>query len=293
MKLLQFVFLLIRRGSLFVKPIDFEAKRKTLVASLPISDSIVDPAKERKHRSRFWKIPGLYSIMASISYFRGRNEMNRMYYVSGSHRVVYVRILKAAGTSVLTGFLRLMDNNLKAVTLTDEQVDALGYYFVKREIPESAHDFERFAIVRDPYQRIVSVYLDLFDPSSPIFSYSAYWFGILDRAMSFKDFVKVISKIPISLLGPHFSPQDYILKELPDVKVFRLEDDTEELTEFLHRYGIELQHRNKHKVEYDYRSYYDSEIFALVSSIYQGDVERFGYVNEKRDLANIIKQPLS
>jgi hypothetical protein len=293
MKLLQFLFLLIRRGSLFQEPVDFEAKRKTVVATLPVSDSVVRPATENKSRSRLWKIPGLYTIMAGMSYFRDRHSMNKMYYVSDSHRVVYVRILKAAGTSVLTGFLKLMDNNLKTVSLTDEQVDALGYYFVKKEIPASARSFERFAIVRDPYQRIVSVYLDLFDPSSPVFSYSAYWFGILHRTMSFKDFVKVISKIPISLLGPHFSPQHYILKDLPEVKVFRLEDDGNELTEFLHRYCIELQHRNKHKAGYDYRSYYDSETFDLVSSVYQGDVERFGYVNEKRDLANIIKQPLS
>ena len=159
---------------------------------------------------------------------------------------------------------------------------------MKKEIPESAGGFEQFAIVRDPYQRIVSVYLDLFDPSSPIFSYSAYWFGILDRAMSFKDFVKVISKIPISLLGPHFSPQHYILKDLSDVKVFRLEDDSKELAEFLHRYGIELQHRNKHKVEYDYRSYYDKETFAIVNRMYREDVDRFGFLIEEKSLRTVL-----
>ncbi|HEX6891488.1 MAG TPA: sulfotransferase family 2 domain-containing protein, partial [Chryseolinea sp.] len=237
MKLLQFFFLLIRKGSLFVEPIDFEAKRKTLVASLPVREGVITPSTERNSRSDLWRIRGLYSIMAVMSYFRDRREMNRMYYISTSHRVVYVRILKAAGTSVLTGFLRLMDNNLKTVSLTDEQVDALGYYFVKKEIPDTAHNFDRFTIVRDPYQRIVSVYLDLFDPSSPVFSYSAYWFGILDREMSFKDFVKVISKIPISFLGPHFSPQSYILKDVSAIKVFRLEYDSKELTEFLRRYG--------------------------------------------------------
>ncbi|HMG91080.1 MAG TPA: sulfotransferase family 2 domain-containing protein [Chryseolinea sp.] len=288
MKLLRFVFLLIRRGSLFQEPIDFEAKRKTLVASLPISKVVVTPVIEGTTRSRLWKIPGLYTIMASISYFRDRHKMNRMYYVSGSHRVVYVRILKAAGTSVLTGFLRLMDNNLKTVSLTDEQVDALGYYFVKNEIPDSARSFERFAIVRDPYQRIVSVYLDLFDPSSSVFSYSAYWFGILDRAMSFKEFVRVISKVPISLLGPHFSPQYYILKELPDIKVFRIERDKTELTDLLARHDIVMGHRNKHGSDYDYRTYYDRETFELVKELYAGDVTRFGYMDEEDNLRKAI-----
>ena len=107
--------------------------------------------------------------------------MNTMYYVADGHKAVYVRILKAAGTSVLTEFLKLMDSQLIGKRLSEEQVDALGYYFLKRSLPESAAGYEKFAIVRNPFQRIVSVYLDLFDSSNPLFSYSAYWFGILDQ----------------------------------------------------------------------------------------------------------------
>lgn len=289
MKLLQFIFLLVRRGSLFQEPIDFEANRRALLASVPLSDPIVIPVPDGKRRSRLRRIPGLYTIMANLSYFKDRHEMNKMYYVSHIHGVVYVRILKAAGTSVLTGFLHLMDSKLKAASLSDEQVDALGYYFVKRELPDSSRNFERFAIVRDPYQRLVSVYLDLFDPASQVFSYSAYWFGILDRSMSFKEVVKVISKVPTSLLGPHFSPQSGILKDLPDVRLFRLEKDMKALTAFLYRYGIEFQHRNKHKSEYNYRSYYDNETFELVSSIYHEDVDRFGYQTDQDDLKKALR----
>ena len=290
MKLLQFIFLLIRRGSLFQEPIDFEANRRALLASVPLSDPIVIPAPDGKRRSLVRRIPGLYTIIANLSYFMDRHEMNKMYYISHIHGVVYVRILKAAGTSVLTGFLRLMDSKLKAGSLSDEQVDALGYYFVKRELPDSSRNFERFAIVRDPYQRLVSVYLDLFDSASQVFSYSAYWFGILDPSMSFKEVVKVISKVPTSLLGPHFSPQSGILKDLPDVRLFRLEKDKKVLTDFLGRYGIEFQHRNKHKSEYDYRSYYDNETFELVSSIYHEDVDRFGYAIEEDNLRKALRK---
>ena len=281
MKLLQFIFLLIRRGSLNQKPVDFESNRKALINSLHLGDNAPLVA-ERPGLRRLWKIPGLYSIMASLSYFRDRHKMNKMYYVADSHKVIYVRILKAGGTSVLAEFAKLMNNKLIDKVLSDEQVDALGYYLRTSNLPEGG--YKKFAIVRDPYQRIVSVYLDLFDQTSPVFSYAPYWFGILDRNMSFKDFINVIAEIPTYLLGPHFSPQHWILKEMSDVKVFRIERDKKELTEFLHEYGIELQHRNKNKTAYDYQAYYDTETFELVRKLYAGDVERFGYGVEEANL---------
>lgn len=275
MKLLQFIFLLIRRGSLNQKPVDFESRRRELIDSLQLGDTIPTSNAQRRGSRRLWNIPGLYSLMASFSYFRDRHQMNKMFYVSDSHKVIYVRILKAGGTSVLAEFSKLMNSKLIGVTLSDEQVDALGYYLRTTNLPEG--DYKKFVIVRDPYKRIVSVYLDLFDKSLTVFTYASYWFGILERSMSFKDFIKVISEIPTPLLGPHFSPQYWILKEMPDVKVFRMEEDKNELTDFLKGYGIELRHRNKNRTEYDYRTYYDKETFALVRKLYAGDVERFGY----------------
>ena len=284
MKLLHFIFLLIRRGSLSQKPVDFESNRKALINSLQLSDNMPMVA-ERSGPRRLWKIPGLYSIMASLSYFRDRHHMNKMYYVAHSHKVIYVRILKAGGTSVLAEFAKLMNNKLIDKSLSDEQVDALGYYLRNTNLPEG--EYKKFAIVRDPYHRIVSVYLDLFDKASPVFSYESYWFGILDRNMSFKDFIKVISNIPTSLLGPHFTPQHLILKEIPGVMVFRIEEE-KELMDFLLGYGIELQHRNKSRTEYDYRTYYDKETFELVRKLYDGDVEQFGYLVEEGNLKDSL-----
>jgi hypothetical protein len=284
MKSLQFIFLLLRRGTFFIKPVDFEGTRRSLTDSLQLNS----PPRLEVKRSKLWKVPGLYAIMASLSHFRDRREMNKMSYVADSHKVIYVRILKAAGTSILTEFLKLLDRQLEGKTLSEEQVDALGYYFLKRNIPGAAAGYEKFTIVRDPYQRIVSVYLDLFVRSHGDFSYSAYWFGILEQHMTFNEFIKVISKIPLALLGPHFSPQTYILEGRTDTVIFRLEKDKQKLTDFLHRYNIELQHRNKHSEKYDYRSYYDMETFQLVSELYADDVRKFGYEDERKSLEQYL-----
>ena len=286
MKLLQFIFLLIRRGSLNQKAVDFESTRRGLIESLQLGDAIATSNVERNGSRRLWKIPGLYSVMAAISYFRNRHQMNKMFYISHSHKVIYVRILKAGGTSVLAEFFKLMNGKLMGVSLSDDQVDALGYYLRTTSLPEG--DYKKFAIVRDPYQRIVSVYLDLFDKSSPVFSYSSYWFGILDRNMSFKDFIKVISEIPTQFLGPHFSPQYFILNEISDVTIFRMEEDMKELAEFLQGLGIGLEHRNKSRTVYDYLTYYDKETFALVRKLYAGDVERFGYEEGEKKLKEAV-----
>lgn len=285
MKFFQFIFLILRRGTLFIKPVDFESKRRKVIDSISFPLPVEKPPSSP---SSLWSIPGLYAIMAAVSYFRNRRDMNKMYYVSDSHRVVFVRILKAAGTSVLSEFLGLVDSKLKGSALSDEQVDALAYYFTKRNVPSSVESYESFAIVRDPYQRIVSVYLDLFDQSDPIFSYEAYWFGILKRDMSFKEFIKAITKIPTSLLGPHFAPQHVILKDTSHTKIFRLEKDANELTSFLGRYGMTWSHRNKQGTGYSYRSYYDKETFALVKSIYVGDVSQFDYKLEEDSLESSL-----
>jgi Sulfotransferase family len=291
MKVVRFLQLLFKQGSLRLKRVDFDDERSRTLdfSQLPIPV----PAKKVESRIKAFLMRNSlgYSLLANLAYLKNARRMNVMYFVSDSHQVVYVRLLKCASTSMLREFLPLVDNRLKDTHFSDQQLDVLGFYYVKKVIPKGQDRYKKFALVRNPFQRIVSVYLDLFDPASSTFTYSAYCFGILTANMSFKVFIKTIGQIPTLLLGPHFSPQSYILENasaLENIQVFRIEKDAEALEKFLQPYGLSLPHLNKHAVSYDYRSYYDAETFSIVERLYAGDVKRFGYEEDYRLLQQYV-----
>lgn len=291
MKLVRFLLLLFRQGSLQLKRIDFDdARSRTLdSALLPVAL----PTKKKDHPVKAFLMNTTlgYSLLANLAYLKNAGSMNKMYLISDSHQVIYIRILKSASTSMLKEFLPLVDKRLKDAHFSDEQLDVAGSYYEKKGIRNDQRDYKKFALVRDPFQRIVSVYLDLFDPAAATFTYSAYWFGILRADMTFKTFIKTIDQIPTSLLGPHFSPESYILNQasaMKDILVFRIEKDSESLARFLQPYGIKLPHLNKRPTKYDYRSYYDAETLSIVERLYADDVKHFGYEDDYRRLQQFV-----
>ena len=290
MKLVRFLLLLFRRGSLRLKRVDFDGERNKILDSslLPFP---VPKRKEITLKTLLINSSVGYSLLANLSYLKNAESMNKMYFVSDSHQVVYIRILKCASTSMLREFLPLIDSRLNGPHFSDEQLDVLGFYYKKKVVLKSQNSYKKFALVRDPFQRIVSVYLDLFDPAATTFTYAAYWFGVLRANMTFKEFIRTIDQIPTSLLGPHLIPQSYILRKasfVEDIMVFRIDKDAEALREFLQNYGLSLPHLNKHPVNYDYRSYYDAETLSMVGQLYSGDVKLFGYEEDYQLLQRFV-----
>ena len=292
MKLVRFLLLLIRQGSFRLKRIDFDDARNRILDSALLPVPV--PAKRKDSALKTFLVGTSlgYSLLANLAYLKNARRMNAMYFISDSHQVIYIRMLKCASTSMLREFLRLVDNRLSDSHFSDEQLDVVSFYYEKKVIRKGQDRYKKFALVRDPFQRIVSVYLDLFDPAAATFTYSAYWFGILKANMSFKEFIKTIDQVPMSLLGPHFSPQSYILKmasAVEDIVVFRLEKDEDSLEKFLQPYGMCLPHLNKHPTSYDYRSYYDAETLAIVERLYGGDVKQFGYEDDYKLLQQFVR----
>ena len=198
----------------------------------------------------------------------------------GGHLTVnnlcYVRIPKAASTSMSYELLKKKFPDLHQQSITERQINFLADIHLEKEVKKSP---AYFTIVRNPFSRLVSVYRDLFE-NPDHYVYRDYLFGILPQQLSFSEFVDRISRIPDRLKDQHIKPQCAFLKfyerQGVNVKVFKLEE-TGLLNQFLNQHGLLLPHLNKSGESYDDRSYYDHSTWKKASEIYRVDIEQFGY----------------
>lgn len=132
-----------------------------------------------------------------------------------AHGVVYCYIAKNACSTLKYHFLK----NLPEVggVLPDEEINLKLHELIKRysisRIPlETFDDKYVFAIVRHPFHRIVSAFLDKFVRSSEVPRYARTLMryagvGNDPTAWTFADFVKAIVSSPIETLNEHWMPQ--------------------------------------------------------------------------------------
>ncbi len=291
MKLLRFLLLIFRNGSLNHSSFDFEEERRELLNSFPNQQPGKKTDTHKTVRSRLMNTKIGYSLISNLSYVRHARQMNVMLFVCEAKQLVYIRILKSASTSILKELLPTIDKKLEGHSLSDDQIDALAFNYLQKELTPLEELYPKFALVRNPFHRIVSVYLDLFDSSGNHFSYESYWFGILQSKMSFQEFVDTISQVPDFFKGPHFAPQHYILAnvtKLNNIFYFRIDKDQQALANFLTKHGINLPHQNKHSGSYNYLSFYNIDLVGKVYNMYKQDVMSFDYKAEYNQLLNFV-----
>lgn len=202
--------------------------------------------------------------------------------------ISYIRIPKAASTSLSLMMLQEIYPGLKHVPLTATDINYLTDANLRRHITPADPLDIFFTAVRNPFARIVSVYRDFFLRETGPFIYEDYLFGILSRGLSFAEFVRRISVIPDFLKDQHFRSQhefiDFYVKKIPNVVVLKLED-TDQLKSFCSIYNLDLSHLNRTgQAPYDFREYYDYDTFQRVTAIYRKDLKRFNYGKEARAL---------
>jgi hypothetical protein len=273
------MYYVLRHGRMFSLPVDFNMQREHTLKKIPSKifhkSSVFSRLRHRLSQSR---LTG--TLIGSLAYLKNAREINKNFFIIPSKQLCYVRIFKSASTSVLRSIIPQIDFTLKGITITDKQIDALATTYVKRELIDVQQQYVLFTVIRNPFERLVSVYLDIFNPDNNQFGYSGFLFGVLKQNMRFSDFVSVLTEIPTEWRGPHFASQFQLINDcggLEKIKHFRLDKDITVLKDFMMSFDLDFHHNNKNPNPYDYKSFYNINTLRLAYNLYKDDVETFDY----------------
>ena len=154
------------------------------------------------------------------------------------HKTIFVHIPKNAGTSIETyfanGSVRIQPNKHADI------------HEIKRKFKNSYNNYKKFTIIRNPYDKMVSWYFYLKDPSK-------FWHA----------------NDPVSYLKPQFEWVD------DTVEIIKFENINKELNNFFGEI-ISLPITNKSNRDH-YLEYYNKESLNMVYERYKEDFEKFNY----------------
>ena len=225
-----------------------------------------------------------------ISKITNKGFEKAVYFPVDKYKVVYIINSKVACSSIKKGLIELLEGE----SFKNNHYSEIHKYtkqkgYVVNNFNKDISEYFFFSFVRNPFKRIVSLYLNKFLDSEKItnsgyFQYEKYFGGfLLTQPMSFEKFIKTICKIPDSISERHFSSQKYILeqsKRYPDFvgKIENLDNDIQILRD---KTGIPLQLGfSNSSSNYNYFDFYTLELLELVSIRYKLDIDAFCYQDD-------------
>jgi len=176
--------------------------------------------------------------------------------------------------------------------LRDEVAD---YVYVDKAAPVPpeglsllAGDGYRFAIVRNPWDRLVSAWANKIRGRShderrlKRLGQTAEPEAVRAALIDFPAFVRLLEASPLFEHDAHFQPQVQILGSIELDFVGRFERYVESVGHALEVVGLghlttSLGHRNRSSDGSHYSTRYDEETRAIVARLYAADIERWGY----------------
>ena len=231
----------------------------------------------------------LYKYLKSIPVLRRlvqvemRDTTNWENYPVGDKNYIFICVAKSASTSINLALNHYLHSEPKYHHMS---INDLKEYY-----PElNFDDYYKFAFVRNPWDRFLSLYHDINDKrngKSKIMNYSLLenkYKTIFYNKKNFKDFAKSFGKSGW-INEAHFRPQlDYLISngELAMDFVGRFENLQDDWDKIKKDIGFkklgDLKHEMKSKVKIDnYKKFYDNETIDIVARIYKKDIEFFGY----------------
>ncbi len=186
------------------------------------------------------------------------------------------RIPKAANSTIITNLARLKfgqdisSKQAKKLFDTPARLSAADV--------EQFDSLFRFTVVRNPYSRILSAYLDKIERRA----------RKNNRESSFRDFLQALKSSRFMHGNAHWAPQHSLM--LIPIDSFdligKVESLDRDLAEVKRRLRPDIEDNN---TSFDanatganskLKNYYDSELIALVRNLYSRDFEAFGYSPE-------------
>lgn len=212
--------------------------------------------------------------------------------ISNKHKLIFIHIPKTGGLSMMSMLeIEHKSENLYGVIRDNESFPITGSHCsilqhlsaleVKKLCPEYFDSYHKFTVVRNPYDRIVSIYNyqqhlginhHLHDPS--------WSFGYFVRNLR-KNFLK-IREVSSHNGYCHFIPQiDFIYDKntlLVDA-IIKFEDYSRQVSEFLKRFRINsnMVYENVSSKNVLWHDMYTPELKDIVYSIYEQDFIKLNY----------------
>lgn len=289
--LIKLIILILRKGNFRYSGANIAQKRNQVVARIEPDQR---PVQRRSVRRALMKNPWLGRLISETAYIRKALNTKGGHLYLREKGLAYVRIPRAASTSLSKAMLLANFPHLRKNEFTSGEINFLTDHYLQSHIEKDDSPREFFTVVRNPFARLVSVYRTFFELPHEPFLYDDYLFGILQKNQSFKEFVKTLMVIPDRLKDQHVRPQHRFLRYYEQrkitVKIMRLEEP-EKISDFLRARGLSFEVVNQSNPSYDYRRYYDRETVDCVSKMYKADLARFGYEDVIGEIESNIEQP--
>jgi len=224
------------------------------------------------------------------------------YIVSDERKFVYFVVQKAACTSIKSALLPLFDDgydgNGEGVDSRPRSdvhkfFDGSPYQIKKKQLTEELdgkyRDYFKFAFVRNPWDRLVSCYLDKLSEGGPGMHSPPGLAARVYPGMPFAEFVEVVHETPDKEANIHFRSQSSVICRWgggrPIMADFigqfeNLEKDFDAVVEKIGDSRIKrIPHlmKAKSRKSRSYEEFYDERLKDLVYERYEEDVEKLGY----------------
>jgi len=205
------------------------------------------------------------------------------YFVLPQRKLVYVVNSKAGCSSIKASLLASADEAVDCTTYQNIHNAALAGGYTKFSLSSVEEAYFRFSMVRDPFSRIASLYVNKFEDQSKVsaagYEYRRYLGGYIPREIDFDRFVSKVCDIPDNLSERHFKSQSYLLQvESSKIdyigRLERVDTDYKMLTQ---RFGLPPLSMSNRSAGYSVDQMYSVDSLKRVAQRFSDDVENFGY----------------